>query len=855
MPDVKRTVVFTGSFNREEEALFSRDEDDRLIVREKASRDQFREEVKLTIDGEPVTIPKAVPARDLLGNVIREADGKPKPRTTTIYDAARKLVSEGIWTEEDLQRRIPILCHREHLDPVAVCRMCSVHVSKKRRRDGRLMPSPKLVPACQHEVQSEMVVTTWCGGVPGQPSEQFAREVAGPVRMLTELLLADHRHPDPARDNRGVNELEAVAAKLSVEKPRSVIRVNKGRNTPQDRNSRPLPLEMADAHPYSARTIIVDHDRCILCDRCARSCSEVKPFKVIGHTGKGYGTRISFDLDQIMNDSSCVQCGECMTTCPTGALVLKRRVAPRAFEGAPAIPEDPATPLPAGAGFLTAEEMLAVELDYIDNRGQQRRFAPFRTIPFAYLKWNEGAVRLRAVSAGEILCRQGQYGTTAFLLKSGSYEIVAEPRGQAGGGFFGRLFGSAGQSGKGTVIATVGSDALILGELAALSNQPRAATIRAAAPGEVYEVTRNVLDMAQRSPSARGVLASIYSRNAVKSCLRRGRLFAGFSDVEREVAAGFLDTPGGAELRRVEPGEAIVVQGDVASDFYIIRSGFVKVVKVDGDVETVLARLGPDDHFGEVALLADHPEVKPKLPPGIEARRRTASVIAIDPVEVVRIPREVFLGMCEAFPNLRETMADGCAAILEHNRQVRRFEAAHLGEFLQQGLFQGQKMLVLDLQSCTRCDECTRACADSHGDGISRLLREGLRFGDYLIAGSCRSCHKPYCMDGCPVDAIHREGRTLEVLIDSHCIGCGLCEANCPYGSIQMVPKVAGQSEKGMTAAVAKRAVNCDLCHDLVPTGAETFCVSACPHEAAFRWDGETLLRKASAPGSSLKSK
>src|SRR4029079_5284499 len=84
-----------------------------------------------------------------------------------------------------------------------------------------------------------------------------------------------------------------------------------------------------DGYPYSSRTVVVDHDRCILCDRCVRACSEVKPFRVIGHTGKGYQTRISFDLDEVMGESSCVQCGECMTSCPTGALSLRRRVQPR----------------------------------------------------------------------------------------------------------------------------------------------------------------------------------------------------------------------------------------------------------------------------------------------------------------------------------------------------------------------------------------------------------------------------------------------------------------------------------------------------------------------------------------------
>jgi Fe-S-cluster-containing dehydrogenase component len=101
-------------------------------------------------------------------------------------------------------------------------------------------------------------------------------------------------------------------------------------------------------------------------------------------------------------------------------------------------------------------------------------------------------------------------------------------------------------------------------------------------------------------------------------------------------------------------------------------------------------------------------------------------------------------------------------------------------------------------------------------------------------------------MDGCPVDAIHRGPQSLEVRIDSHCIGCGLCAANCPYASIQMAPRDARQGELPRVAAIAHRAVNCDLCQGLVPPGAEPFCVSACPHDAAFRWTGEKLYETVS---------
>ena len=93
---------------------------------------------------------------------------------------------------------------------------------------------------------------------------------------------------------------------------------------------------------------------------------------------------------------------------------------------------------------------------------------------------------------------------------------------------------------------------------------------------------------------------------------------------------------------------------------------------------------------------------------------------------------------------------------------------------------------MLDLERCTRCDECVKACADAH-DGVTRLVREGLRFDKYLVATSCRQCRDPLCMVGCPVGSIRR-GNSLEIIIEDWCIGCGLCANNCPYGNINMHP-------------------------------------------------------------------
>src|SRR4029077_2189019 len=73
----------------------------------------------------------------------------------------------------------------------------------------------------------------------------------------------------------------------------------------------------------SSPVFTVDHGACVLCDRCIRACDDVMENHVIGRTGKGATVGIGFDLNDPMGESSCVQCGECMVSCPTTAITFK----------------------------------------------------------------------------------------------------------------------------------------------------------------------------------------------------------------------------------------------------------------------------------------------------------------------------------------------------------------------------------------------------------------------------------------------------------------------------------------------------------------------------------------------------
>jgi Fe-S-cluster-containing hydrogenase component 2/CRP-like cAMP-binding protein len=425
---------------------------------------------------------------------------------------------------------------------------------------------------------------------------------------------------------------------------------------------------------------------------------------------------------------------------------------------------------------------------------------------------------------------------------------------------------------------------MVVGEMSCLSGTPRTADVAAVDAGEVWEVRRNVLDRIMRSPTQRRKFEDKYRGAALDTVLRNAEVFEGLPAAEYDACVEFLRPR--LAFVRANPGQPIFKQGDWADAFYMVRLGHIRVgIRQNNREASVLFR-GPGTAIGEIGLLALSPEDAGKKVEEVDAAlaaalqaavddgaaagkptnfgaaipsgRRTADCSALDHLELARVNRADFLEMLHKFPHLRRKL-------VEISLQRLGGDGANVPpvvrEYVEQGLYQGQSLLVLDLEKCTRCDECTKACVDqhgteSHGLEITRLLREGLRFGNSLVATSCRSCKDAYCMIGCPVDSIHR-GKHLQIVIEDHCIGCGLCANNCPYGNIWMVPNhkpmpgSRGENAQGGSDRQARiKAAACDLCDAKgeleVP---QPRCVYACPHDAAHRMTGEQLLKRVMGEG------
>ena len=390
------------------------------------------------------------------------------PAGTTIFDAARM---------HDIA--IPTLCHQQNERPVGVCRVCVVDVG------ARVYSA-----SCIRPVEPGMVVNTAAEGV------KRARHT------LIELLMSDHPSPCARERQSGDCELETLAAQEQITAARYAPRATR---------------RGAD---NSSVSIAVDFDACILCDRCIRGCGDIRENFVLGRMGKGAATGIAFDNNEPMGDSSCVSCGECMVSCPTGALtnkVVTQTAIARTPDSEPVAPEE------------------LQELPF------------FEGVSGTFLSLNRNAVVRRHFRPGEVICREGEYGSTAFYMLEGQAKVsLASPIAHvktkgAVRKFLGKLSSKLTQRQNDereeettqhwihidapmdlsydNPVAMLGPGDLF-GEMTCMSLYPRSATVRAETDCTALEMLRNVLDIMQRNKTFRARLDQSYRQRALDSHLR-----------------------------------------------------------------------------------------------------------------------------------------------------------------------------------------------------------------------------------------------------------------------------------------------------------------------------------------------
>jgi len=194
------------------------------------------------------------------------------PKTSTVLEAAR---SVGV--------KIPTLCYHPELRPEGACRVCVVEVKGAR----------SLVASCIYPVNEGMEVKT------NTPDVREAR------KTVVELLLANHPQ-DCLYCQRNLNcELQTIAGDLGI---------------------REIPYQGAKKnHPLDAKnpSLVRDQNKCILCGRCIRACSEVQGVHVYSFANRGFDTTVVPAFGQGLHEVACTFCGQCSSVCPTGAIVEK----------------------------------------------------------------------------------------------------------------------------------------------------------------------------------------------------------------------------------------------------------------------------------------------------------------------------------------------------------------------------------------------------------------------------------------------------------------------------------------------------------------------------------------------------
>ncbi len=403
----------------------------------------------------------------------------------------------------------------------------------------------------------------------------------------------------------------------------------------------------------------------------------------------------------------------------------------------------------------------------------------------------------------------------------------------------------------------------LFGEMAAVTRSPREFTAIADNDCVVLEIRWQGLKLLKQDPQFRSLLDERYRSEVLSTHLRETPLLRYLTEehLQKVVAAARFESFGNlewyAEYRRSASRTAntqigaeplIAEEGTYATGLWIIRGGFARLSRRQGVGHRTLAYLGKGQIFGLRELVHNrHVDARSTPLPYQESLR------AIGYVDAVCIPKHIvqehvlpFIRNADSPPPIESPRYQFGQPVLDANLidQADSFgvETGLLEFLVDHRLMNGRQAMVIDTDRCTRCDDCVRACATTHGGHSPLFVRTGPQYGPWLFAQACMHCEDPVCMIGCPTGAIHRDQDSGNININEQtCIGCKSCAESCPYDNIRMVVSNDSLGRARVDASDGLpilQASKCDLCTN---SRSGPACQSACPHDALVRIDLSNL--------------
>lgn len=468
--------------------------------------------------------------------------------------------------------------------------------------------------------------------------------------------------------------------------------------------------------------------------------------------------------------------------------------------------------------------------------------------------------RLLIYSTGEEIIHEGDWGgNTFYILVAGKLDVYVN-------------------NDQGVPIR-VGSiqPQTSFGEMSVLAGQPRNATVVVSAGTEatVLEIQRPAFRLLRKLKTFGHLLEENYRQHGLDRTLLEIQ-----EKTDYAFSSGLLEKLKEAARFTVKPKDHLLFQeGDSIDRLIFINSGWVRLVHGLAKNAATSRGLSAKPMLADMVMEVDAEVGMDFLGAGnwlgLEAITQQQTTWNHTATAMARTEAlEIRIADLRADPMLLKTVSESFPGFSQVDQQTpqppadRRTTVAAAKE-ISTGILDGTNLLVMDMDLCVRCGNCSLACHKVHGH--SRLLRHGIHITrpvkpksrsiqHVLLPSVCLHCQDPECLTGCPTGAIARFAEGHIDINSQTCIGCADCATQCPYNAISMVPRNAprlmspglfGTFKSWLSLSVPTGppaitdtedllAVKCNLCENtsLNPEGAKTAaysCQENCPTGALVR--------------------